>query len=374
MKGTNKYLNVINNGWGLSESEYSCTKWNLERQDEYFKISHSIIQNKYLYIAGNDLAMGLFIDNDSYLFELIECENGSFYIKPKNINKYLKIKDDKYYFEEIIDEDYLYQFYLEKANDIKFFEENFGYTEDGKKPINATDRLLNTFEYSVNSVSGLISSVTDPMGNTTYYNYDSKNNLSSVKRGQKEIVYGYDSYNNLKNITQSDRIYNIIYDDFFNISSLKIGDNITLYTNDREENNGKINSVTYGNNQKIEYSYDSFDRVVTKKTSNNKFEYFYGAYNELLKISANNYIEKFSYDLKKRLTSYKNDDLSIKYSYDQNSNINQRMYKFKNINTNICSNYDYDNEIIDVTFENKTINYDFDDLGRMKSRNISNVL
>lgn len=64
----------------------------------------------------------------------------------------------------------------------------------------------------------------------------------------------------LSTITTETSTYSFAYDDFGNTSSVSVG-NRTLASYEYNDNNGKINTLTYGNGHKVHYVYDTLDRI-----------------------------------------------------------------------------------------------------------------
>ncbi|MCI9110212.1 MAG: DNRLRE domain-containing protein [Bacilli bacterium] len=374
MKGTNKYLHLLGHRVVLTDDACACSRWKIEKQDEFIKIFHTIIKEKCWCVQGNNLSIGNYCNVDNALFILRENDNGSYSIISKD-NKIFYFDNDFYGFGDAITEENSYQLYFESVNNDCFFEENAIYTENGKYKSKVVDRLLCETEYEVNDVTGLATSVTDALKNKIKYEYDNKNHLTKVINGIKEINYDYNEDNNLASICQNKRKYNFIYDDFFNIKSIKLGDNILLFDYIRENGNGNVMSLLYGNISKIDFTYDNFDRVESMQKDNCKFEYIYGANNELLKVISDFYIDTFSYDLKKRLIKYNNSDsFTINYSYDKNSNIINKNYKIYNVKNKVKSEYNFNNDHLKTIFDKSSVKYNYDDLGRIESININNVL
>ena len=64
----------------------------------------------------------------------------------------------------------------------------------------------------------------------------------------------------LSSIVTETSTYSFAYDDFGNTSSVSVG-NRTLASYEYNDNNGKINTLTYGNGHKVHYVYDALDRI-----------------------------------------------------------------------------------------------------------------
>lgn len=371
LKGTDKYLRNINNSISVLNDGCSHDLWKLEKVDEYYKICHSIIENKYLTVKNSKIILSNY-DNDNSLFTLNKNKNGSYSVKQKETNNYIKFNNNLLEISNLVTDDYHFEFYFETIDSDLFIENSAEYTEDGKFIKSTTDTLFNKITYGIDSTTGLINKITNSKNQETNYSYDEKKRLTNVSTGNKSVSYGYNSQNKLDTITQGNKTYKFVYDEFLNTRQVKIGNNITLVTNNYEDGNGKLISSTYGNNQTINYTYDEFDRISKIIKMNDTYNYKYNNNGNLAKIISNNENIKYTYDLAKRLSEYKVNDFKINYLYDINDNIINTKYRLGNINNNIENTYDDDDSIIKTKFNDKEINYEYDSLGRLISSNINN--
>jgi len=405
-KGTELYLRNINNSLKLEKDECNHDVWKIEKQGEYYKIYHSILENKYLTLKDNKLIFSNY-DNDHSLFELLKNENGSYHIKTKLKNNYIKRSGNLLEIYEcteynpgdleeesqkqptigtgnesneegskdpiklLPDFDYSYEFYFETINDNLFIENRTEYTEDGKFKTSTTDTNFNKTYYDIDTTTGLTNSITNAKNQVTNYRYDNKNRLISVSSGNKIVNYSYNQQNQIDKITNGTKEYKFIYDEFLNPKQIKLGDNITLVTNDYEENNGNLISCTYGNNQTVNYSYDEFDRIKTINRMNDTYNYKYDNNSNLVKIISNNDTIRYTYDLAKRLSEYKFNDFKIKYTYDSNDNIVDTKYNLDNKEYNVVNVLNDDDAIIKTIFGSDEIEYTYDSLGRLNGSSIN---
>jgi len=370
LKGTNKYLRNIANTLKLDEDNHD--KWNLAKVDDYYKISHSIIGNKYLTSVDSNLLLKGY-EEDNSLFTLTKNDNGSYFIKSKDTEKYLKNNNDTLIVSDLVENDPSFEFYFEIDNDNKFIESTAEYTSDGKFVKSTTDSNFNKTVYDIDDETGLTRSITNAKNQKTSYSYNDKKQLASVISKNKKILYNYNSNNLLDKITSGNKEYNFIYDSYLKMKQVKIGDNITLITNNYEENNGNLISSLYGNDHAINYSYDEFDRIKTLTKMDNTYNYKYNNNGDLTKLISNTETIKYTYDLAKRLHSYNtNNDFSINYTYDKNNNITNKVYNLDNIMHSIDKSFNDEDSLTNITIDDKIINYNYDNLGRLISKNINN--
>lgn len=364
-KGTDKYLKAELNSVLLESNKCSNTVWSLEKIEENYKFSYVIIPNFSIAYSNDKILLS--DTNNNNLFTLEENENGSYYIKViiENTTKYLKVKDSCIVLEELDINNPAFEFYIELADEM-FIENSATYTEDGKFIKSVTDSNFNTTIYEIDDSTGLLKSVTDPKKLVISYTYDNKHQLINVKTKEKEIIYDYNDKNLLSKIREGNKEYNFLYDDFLNINKVMIGDNITLITNNYEEENGKLLKSTYGNGQILSYLYDEFDRIKTLTKMDDSYHYKYNSNGNVAKIISNNYNEKYTYDVSNRICEYIYNNFKINYTYDSNNSV----YKLNNIIHNLENTFNSDEYLIKVVLDNKEINYTYDSLGRIINKNI----
>lgn len=370
LKGTNKYLRNIENQIKTIEEDCSHDLWLLQKEEEYFKIHHSIIIDKYFTVQNNSLLLTS-IDGDNSLFSLVKNKNGSYLIKLKSEDKYLKYNDSGLELANLEEDDYHYEFYFEIDNNDLFMENSAEYTEDGRFIKNVINTLSSKTIYDIDPETGLTRSVIDAKGNTYKYDYNENKLLKSLSFIDKKVNYEYNAKNQLKEIIQGNRKYILNYDEFSNIKEMKIGNDITLVTNIYEDNNGNLSSVRYGNNNVVSYKYDCFDRLEQKIAMNDVYKYKYGNNGDLIKIQSNEYDVKFTYALSKKLSEYKFNNFIVKYKYDTDNNIINKKLKFDTDKKFINYIYNEDNLITKITYDdNINLNYSYDSLGRVTNSNI----
>lgn len=381
LKGKNKYLRIINNQLVVTDDDYTHDLWNVELIDNYYRISHNIINNKYISFVNNSLVLSGYMSNNS-LFELTKNDNGSYLIclKQSNVSetkKYIKY-DDNYnlYFDELVDDDYHYEFYFELQDNKLFIENNVEYTLDGKFIKKTLDPLLNSLNYDVDVMSGLIRSITDEKGNITVYNYDEKDRLVSAICNNRAINYMYTN-DLLTKIYNNDIEYNLVYDEFENIIKVKIGNSITLITNSYEDNNGNLISSVYGNNDEISYVYDDYDRIILVNKNDNKYKYSYDNNGNLAKIISNDELIEFTHDLSQKISKYRcnnlynNTLLKINYIYDSNDNVINKKYEINDLKFSVENLLNADDSITQTIFGNNYVTYSYDELNRIYKKSIN---
>lgn len=370
LKGTEKYLRLINNNIYIKEDKCNHDKWYFEKDGDYFKIRHSIINDKYITVLDSNIVVDNY-NGDNSLFWLTKNSNGSYMLKSKIIEKYLKASEtDGLVISDLTSDIHNYQFYVELPNQL-FIESKTEYDSTGKYVTCEIDSLLNKTYYDIDSNSGLLKSVTKPNGCTTNYTYNDKKMLTNVRIGEKELNYSYNNQDIISHITNGNVIYNFEYDEFNNLKNVKIGEDILLIQNEYENNNGNLISSTYGNNNNILFEYDEFDKIKKIIKMDNIYNYIYDNNGNLSKIIDNDGTTKYIYDDAKRVIQLIKDDFIVNYEYNDNNNIIRKKYKCGNITNVIDSMFSDEDIIMQSKFDNDIINYNYDKLGRIINRNIN---
>lgn len=378
-KGTDKYFFVnYDKRILLRESECSYSIFNIVQSGDYYTIKHKILNNYYLVYSNNEVKLQYRTTiTDDMLFELVQDTNGWYTLQLKRNNsedprKYLKVNvsNELTLDEYDLEEEYRYQFYFEQFNRKLYIESNAEYTSDGRFITNVTDSLDKTTSYNINSTNGLINSMTDSNNVSTNYTYDNRFRTTNISKDNQSVSYEY-SNNNLSKITHGTKNYLFTYDEYNNNSSIAINNN-ALVNNYYENNNGNLTRVLYGNNNEINYTYDSYDRIKTVTKSNDLYTNYYDNLGRLTKLTSNNDVNKYNYDFASRLSSFINNDYETNYSYDEDNNIITKSEKLNNHNYTYNYSYNTENALTQLTIDNANFNYNYDYLGRLVSNNINN--
>ncbi len=369
-KGTDEYFKIENNVLISQCDNCSNPIWNVEVNDNLAKIKYTLLN---LYIAYMDNNLIISNSDNNNLFELVENDNKSYCLKIENTDLYLKCDNGLLSLSEINDEHYKYEFYFETVTS-KFIENSAEYDQSGRFVSNITDTLFNKTEYTRNAIDGTITKIKSSNDVETNYSYDNKNRFASINKLNKTILYTYDDTTNLlSKITQGSKEYNFTYDNFLNLKKVMLGNSITFMTTTYNSNNGKLNSITYGNGNINSYDYDEFKRIRTiYKQGNNNYNYRYDSNGNLSKIFNDDYFIKNVFDINGRICDYRFNNLRISYKYDSNDNIINKKYYLDGTVYNVDKNYNLDDNLTSVEIDNELMSYVYDDLGRLVSKQICN--
>ena len=212
--------------------------------------------------------------------------------------------------------------------------------------------------YFYDQTNGRLQAVTYPDGNGVSYSYDAIGNLIStlpaklVTTGTSysynedasgtSVEYDYHPVNQrLTEIQTATTTYHFLYDTFGNTTEISAGDR-TLADYSYNPNNGKLNTLTYGNGLKVKYEYDALDRVSKVQYNigeNEAFEtvytYEYNSAGRLLSVtdhtsnevmvcqydSAGRLLKTYTYDSKTHLNQS-----GVLISYDEQSRVSEKSY------------------------------------------------
>lgn len=363
-KGTNDYLNYELNNVFTKNNTCSNTKWLLTKINDRYKISYSLLPEYSLSITNGEQLV-LTKENKNNLFILEKTENGSYYIKMNKNNeyKYLKVDELILKLSDKNSQSPEFEFYIEMIEE-EFFETSSTYSDDGKFLTSTTDSNFNTTYFTRDEVTGKLMSETNPNGVKTDYIYNDKELLTKIINNDKKIVYNYDNNNYINEIVEGSRKYKFNYNEFLETETVKVGDNITLITNEYEPNNGNLVKITYGNNNIIEYEYDIFDRLQKLKREDGTYKYSYDNNGNAAKIIFNNNCSKFRYDISNRLYKFNYNNFEIKYHYDGNNNVTNKQYKIENKINSLENVIDNEETIKSIINDNEKYDYEYDSLGR----------
>lgn len=145
------------------------------------------------------------------------------------------------------------------------------YDSNGNRLTSVTDATGATVSYAYGDANsqmmGLPTSVTDPGGTVTATAYDTFGRISQISvENWAELDYTYSS-GNLSAITRTEddtttQTYRFTYDAFGNALRASVG-SCTLATYEYEPGNGQMKKQTFGNGDKIFFTYDNLGRTKT---------------------------------------------------------------------------------------------------------------
>ncbi len=335
--------------------------------DTHIKLQYAILADYY--IKNNNGVLKVSYGDSNNVFEVIKHTNNSYSLVSNNLAITLN-NDWSLSLETYNETNNNQMILLEKTNYKCFIENEATYSPDGRFITETKDSTGKKVTYDFNATNGLINSITDPNNTSTNYTYDSKFRTTNITKDNQSVSYEYIN-NNLSKITHGTKNYLFNYDEYNNTSSIAINNN-TLINNYYDNNNGNLTRVLYGNNNEINYAYDSFDRLKTIIKSNDAYTNYYDNLGRVIKLTSNNETYKYNYDFASRLSGYIYNDYETNYNYDKDNNVITKTEKLNNHNYTYNYSYNDESALTQLSINNTNFNYNYDYLGRLVSNNINN--
>ena len=240
------------------------------------------------------------------------------------------------------------------------------YTFDGLgNALSVTDSLGDTTSFGYDTRFNRVNSVTDPLGNKTSIQYDaSANPLSVTDANGHTTSTAYDQFGEPVQITDASGAKTALaYDAFGNVSSVTnaVG-NSTYFSYDGV---ARMTQVQDALGRKGGTAYDPLDRVTSVTDPlGNKTQLAYDAVGGLLTLTdPKGNATNFTYDSRERLTTRTNAlGKSQSYAYDLDSDLTQFTDRRGQV-----SKYAFDvmNRLTQATYQDSTVAYNYDPAGRL---------
>lgn len=193
----------------------------------------------------------------------------------------------------------------------------FSYDSSGNR-VSVTDALGDSTTYTYDSVNGKLSSVTNSVGDKTLYQYDERGNLTSITnpRGNRSS-FVYNSFGQLaESIDQSENKTIFNYDSLGNLISVR--DPIGNVTSQRYDGISRLVEIEDSQGKRSSVSYDQLDQIVSITDDGKLTQLAYDAVGNLLSFTdARNNRISFTYDQASRVLT-RIDQLGIIESFRYN--------------------------------------------------------
>ena len=281
------------------------------------------------------------------------------------------------------------------------------YSEDGSLLVSETNGNGQTTSYVYNNHRDLLQT-TDSNGTNVVTQEIATNDRPSISYISGVVSVSYSYSNGLLsrinrggyitgNADPQKQYYNMSYDSFGNMTEVSIGENVedarVLASYNYGGNNNHLDSMTYGNGDSIEYTYDDLDRM-TQETWDDGTSYLYmynaeGALAQKLDATDETKVDNgtadavnYQYDSLGRLiysSSAENGETIIltEHLYDRANRIDKQTYQLRNSNgtfTTYTSDYSYrasDGSLTYVDSVNGNFGdygFEYDDIARLSAR------
>ena len=247
---------------------------------------------------------------------------------------------------------------------------------NGQYTDKVTDALGNVTDTNWDANKGLLTSSKDANGFTTTYTYHTNNDkLTAVSSGGAIVDYGYTG-DQLSSITRNNFSYGFTFDSLGNPTSVKMGTS-PLITHSYQGRTSRLSSSLYANGGKVEYIYDTLDRVIGVKIDNAdspQFEYRYDASGNLAIVKDNlrNITTYLEYDLANRLSKITDSQgHATTYGFDAKNRLSGVSEVLKGTTYTSSYTYNADNQPATVSADGKTHSYTYDLLGRLSGTSLN---
>ena len=270
------------------------------------------------------------------------------------------------------------------AGEGKILTSSATYSSNGNALVTSTDTAGNVTTYQYDPDTNVLEWVKNPEDeeyNKTVYTYDEMYRAVRTSLGEvvpsQEVTYTYTD-DLLTKIDTKATEYTFEYGDFSIRNSVKIGSR-TLASYEYEDRTNRLTKLLYGNNDFIEYTYDEQGRV-TKDTyeDGDTVSYLYDNSGSLATVidSGSGISTTYYYDFIDRLAKYTekgaNYSHSVEYGFDSKNNLSTQKETINGITRETGYTYDADNRLQTVTGNGQTIEYTYDDLGRLEKQEVKN--
>ncbi len=292
-------------------------------------------------------------------------------------------------------------------SDGRFIRTKTTYTANGNYAVGTTDALGRTATVNTDPNKGQILSAIDAAGQQVTYQYDTAGRMTGTetvangKTYRNVYTYAKDRLATVSHNTSANASDHVTYtfatDALGNQTTVKVGGQV-LSTNAYTDTGDKLlESVTYGNGDKVSYTYDSFKRtsgIRYDETAAPRFTYEYGANGAVGRVNDAelNREARMAYDLAERPVEaelYENGSLkhSLTQEYDrfeQPSVLHERVEEPDNTRSEytVCATYDRESKPTEITcasshmtaldvpdsVSKRKLAYRYDGLGRILRR------
>ena len=249
------------------------------------------------------------------------------------------------------------------------------YTSDGNQLASVTDALGNTTTYGYDTQTGVLNWVQAP-GQTdttrTNYTYDSRFRTTGVSQGSAQVGYAYSGELLDAISSASGTEYSFDYGAFDLVNSVQVGQRTLISHTYSTDANRNLTQSTYGNGDSVSYTYDSLGRTTGKSYENgDTVDYIYDNNGNLgiLKDSATGRNTQYFYDFQDRLMRYEESGQgysnAVHWGYDDENNLSSQTQTLNGNTYTTQYSYDKDNRLTKTTAGNVSAGYTYDAYGRM---------
>ena len=250
------------------------------------------------------------------------------------------------------------------------------YTSNGDQLATVTDALGQTTTYGYDTQTGVLNWTQAPGETTatrTNYSHDSRYRTTSVTKGSSAVNYTYNSDLLAAISSASGTDYTFIYGAFDLVNSVKIGSRALISHTYSDDSSHWLTRSDYGNGDYITYSYDRYGRTSAIGYEDNaeavKYTYDNNGNLGILTDNISGRKTKYAYDFQDRLMRYEeagsNYSNTVQWGYDDKNNLSSQTQTLNGTSYTTNYSYDNDNRLKQATTGGKSANYTYDVYSRM---------
>ena len=252
----------------------------------------------------------------------------------------------------------------------EWFKTSTTYSTDNQYITGTTDEFGKTTSSTINSLSGLVTLITDANADTKAFGYNNLGNL--VTQTETDTANGYtiiknftyDSNRRISSVSIDGITYDFTYDNYDRVTNIKIAgiDYVTLSyltelgTDGLTYQTSKVGTQIYSTGDLYAFTYTNENQVKTIKLNGNTIaEYTYDQSGRLTiyKDITNSMIYFYSYDLSGRIKQVTDQNGNvINYTYDSEGHINNYSYDIYGEDRMVYYYYDEFSGDYDYTYYN----------------------
>ena len=250
------------------------------------------------------------------------------------------------------------------------------YTSNGDQLATVTDALGQTTTYGYDTQTGILNWTQAPGETTatrTNYSHDSRYRTTSVAKGSSAVNYTYNSDLLSAISSASGTDYTFTYGAFDLVNSVKIGSRALISHTYSDDSSHWLTRSDYGNGDYITYSYDRYGRTSAIGYEDNaeavKYTYDNNGNLGVLTDNISGRKTKYAYDFQDRLMRYEeagsNYSNTVQWGYDDKNNLSSQTQTLNGTSYTTNYSYDNDNRLKQATTGGKSANYTYDVYSRM---------
>ena len=328
-------------------------------------------------------------DSDNNLTQIVEDDNVKMTYTYDDYHNVLTATTDEGLVYEFDYDDYGNNVKVSITSNGQTISSTADYTDNGDLLEFTENALGNKTTYGYNEQTGVLEWEISPQNADnpdtsedesipTYYAYDEMYRRARIATTtdtglNQSVNYTYDD-NLLTTIQTPSTTYSFTFGDFSLRTGVRVGNRI-LASYTYETGTHRMKARIYGNNDNVQYSYDSQGRLIQEEYEDGEtVSYAYDNSGNLATVtdSETGTVTIYYYDLLNRQSGYRekgaNLDHIVKYVYDKDNNIASMTEIINGVTITYSYAYDDDNRVVSEIVDGVTVEYTYDGFGRLEKR------